>query len=146
MTEAMSDATGWWVLAGVLVAAELATGTFYLLMLAVSAAAAALAAHAGLGLTAQLVVASAVALLGTSAWYLHRKRTRSKRTPAEADRNVNLDIGEAVEVGAWDGQGRAQVHYRGAQWQARFIGSGTPAPGPHRIRSLNGNQLELDTL
>jgi len=29
-----SAATGWWIVAGVLVAAELATGTFYLLMLA----------------------------------------------------------------------------------------------------------------
>lgn len=29
----MSDATIWWVLTGVLVALELATGTFYLLML-----------------------------------------------------------------------------------------------------------------
>ena len=39
--------TVWWVVAGVLVAVELATGTFYLLMLALGAAAAALAAHAG---------------------------------------------------------------------------------------------------
>ena len=41
----LSGATGWWIVAGVLVAAELATGTFYLLMLALGAAAAALAAH-----------------------------------------------------------------------------------------------------
>ena len=40
-------ATGWWLLAGVLVAVELLTGTFYLLALALGAAAAALAAHAG---------------------------------------------------------------------------------------------------
>jgi membrane protein implicated in regulation of membrane protease activity len=32
-------ATAWWIVAGVLVAAELATGTFYLLMLAAGAAA-----------------------------------------------------------------------------------------------------------
>ena len=34
-----SASTGWWLAAGVLVAAELATGTFYLLMLALGAAA-----------------------------------------------------------------------------------------------------------
>ena len=41
----LSPATFWWVLAGVLVAAELATGTFYLLMIALGAAAAAIGAH-----------------------------------------------------------------------------------------------------
>ena len=35
--------TGWWVLAGLMVLAELLSGTFYLLMMAVGAAAAALA-------------------------------------------------------------------------------------------------------
>lgn len=140
----MNDATLWWVLAGVLVAAELATGTFYLLVLALAAASAALCAHAGLDFTLQLVVASVEALAGTSAWYLHRKRTRDSRPTAQADRNVNLDIGESVEVSHWDPQGRAQVSYRGAQWQARFAGSGAPKPGTHRIKSLNGNQLELE--
>ena len=41
--------TLWWVLAGVLVIAELLTGTFYLLMLALGSVAAAGAAHAGAG-------------------------------------------------------------------------------------------------
>jgi len=41
----------WWIATGVLIAVELATGTFYLLMLAVGAAAGAMAAHLGLGLT-----------------------------------------------------------------------------------------------
>ena len=39
----MNDSTVWWLVTGVLVAAELMTGTFYLLMLATGAAAAALA-------------------------------------------------------------------------------------------------------
>ncbi len=42
----MDDSTLWWLLTGALVALELITGTFYLLMLAIGAAAAALAAHA----------------------------------------------------------------------------------------------------
>ena len=45
-----SLATIWWVAAGVLVAVELATGSFYLLMLALGAAAAAIAAHLGFGI------------------------------------------------------------------------------------------------
>ena len=47
----MSDATMWFVLAGVLVALELMTGSFYLLMLGLGALAAALAALAGHGLS-----------------------------------------------------------------------------------------------
>ena len=38
-------ATGWWIAAGMLVAIELLTGTFYLLMLALGCVAAALAAQ-----------------------------------------------------------------------------------------------------
>jgi membrane protein implicated in regulation of membrane protease activity len=44
----MGDATMWWVLAGVLVALELLTGTFYLLMLSLGAVAAALVAMAAM--------------------------------------------------------------------------------------------------
>ncbi|HNN34802.1 MAG TPA: NfeD family protein, partial [Ottowia sp.] len=51
----MADSTVWWIAAGLLVAAELLTGTFYLLMLAIGGVAGALAAHAGLSLSAQLV-------------------------------------------------------------------------------------------
>lgn len=139
----MDDSTLWWVLAGVLVAAELSTGSFYLLVLALSAAAAALGAHAGLSFTLQLVVASVTALLGTSVWYQYRRRTRAERVPAQADRNVNLDVGETVQVQAWDAQGHCQVQYRGAQWRARYAGEGQPQPGVFRIKALNGNQLEL---
>ena len=56
----MSDSTVWWILAGLLVSAELLTGTFHLLMLAIGLAAGAVAAHANLSLTMQLVCAAAV--------------------------------------------------------------------------------------
>ncbi|MGQ9723753.1 MAG: NfeD family protein [Tepidimonas sp.] len=42
----MADSTLWWVLTGVAVVAELLSGTFFLLMLAVGGAAGAIAAHA----------------------------------------------------------------------------------------------------
>ncbi|MEK9804034.1 MAG: NfeD family protein, partial [Curvibacter sp.] len=50
----MADTTLWWLAAGILVAAELVTGTFYLLMLALGLGAGALAADAGLAGTVQL--------------------------------------------------------------------------------------------
>jgi len=50
----------WWIAAGVLVAAELTSGSFYLLMLAMGMSAGALAAHAGLGQPVQFIAAALV--------------------------------------------------------------------------------------
>ena len=54
----MEHSTLWWLMAGAAVVAELMTGTFYLLMLAIGLAAGALAAHLGMGMEAQLVAAA----------------------------------------------------------------------------------------
>lgn len=138
-----SSATLWWVAAGVLVAAELASGTFYLLMLAVGAAAGAVAAHTGLGTTAQMLVAAAVGGAAVMAWHVRRGRA-PKAMPASRNPDVNLDIGQSVQVDTWSADGLAQVQYRGAAWQARFIG-GTPAQGGrHVIRAVEGSCLLLD--
>lgn len=138
-----SDATLWWALTGVLVVAELLTGSFYLLMLAIGLAAGALAAHAGLSPAMQMVVAALVGGGATAAW--HRRRQRDpQRAPAEANRDVNLDIGERVRVESWQPGGRADVHHRGARWSARYAGSGEPEPGEYVIRGVEGNRLLLD--
>ncbi|RVT87721.1 NfeD family protein [Inhella crocodyli] len=139
----MQAATLWWILAGALVIAELTSGTFYLLMLALAASVGALSAHVGLGASTQIALAAVTGAVATSAWYLHRRRHRQEATDPQADRNVNLDIGDTVQVQQWDDQGRTQVQHRGAPWSARFVGTGTPQPGPHRIQSLSGNILEL---
>ena len=52
----MAESTLWWLATGAAVGIELVTGTFYLLMFAIGMAAAALAAHAGAGMTTQLVI------------------------------------------------------------------------------------------
>ena len=135
-------ATAWWLLAGVLVAVELLSGTFYLLALALGAAAAAIAAHAGAGFTGQLVTAALVGGGSTALWHYRRAR-QPRSAPAERKRDVNLDIGQTVRVEAWDDEGLAQVHYRGARWSARFGGTGPRKPGMHVIVALRGNQLEL---
>jgi len=132
----------WWLAAGVLVAAELATGTFYLLMLALGCAAGALAAHVGLGSTAQVVSAALLGAAFTAGW--HFKRARSPRSaPSERNRDVNIDIGQTLHVEAWGADGTARVPYRGAAWSVRFEGTGTPAPGEHVIVAVQGNQLRV---
>jgi membrane protein implicated in regulation of membrane protease activity len=138
-----SSATAWWVAAGVLVAAELTTGTFYLLMLALGAAAAAVAAHLGAAFSLQLVAAALVGGGAVAAWHVKRSREPA-RPAAQANRDVNLDIGGHVHVAAWSADGAARVTYRGAQWSARWAGSGSPQPGEHVIRAIDGSQLLLD--
>jgi membrane protein implicated in regulation of membrane protease activity len=139
----MNPATVWWLIAGGLVVIELLTGTFYLLMLAIGAAAAALAGHLGLGLTAQIVTA---ALLGGAAVVLwHQKRTgHTQSAPAQANSDVNLDIGQSVQVTHWGPDGRATVKYRGAEWQVRYLGRDTPSAGRYVIRAIEGSCLLLD--
>ena len=56
----MEYSTLWWLAAGVAVAAELLSGTFYLLMLALGMAAAGLAANLGAPAQAQMLVAAGV--------------------------------------------------------------------------------------
>lgn len=139
-----SLATWWWIVAGVLVAAELATGTFYLLMLALGAAAAALAAHAGLSGSLQIVTAALVGGIAVAAWRAKRQR-QPAALPASENRDVNLDIGERIEVTEWHADGTGHAMYRGARWAIRHQGAGAPVPGWHVIRSVEGNRLHVES-
>ena len=138
-----SSSTLWWIAAGVLVAAELTTGTFYLLMLALGAAAAALGAHAGLPVSLQIVAAAIVGGGSTFGWYVVRRRSRKISGPSEANPDVNIDVGQSLHVDAWNADGTARTHYRGASWAVRFAGEGVPAPGEHVIASVHGSELRV---
>ena len=135
--------SAWWLVAGALVVAELATGTFYLLMLALGATAGALAAHAGLPLTGQIATAAVLGGGAVVAWHLRRSR-QPGALPAQANPDVNLDVGGTVQVPHWEPDGSARIHYRGSAWDARHVGHGAPAPGLHVIRSVEGNRLLLE--
>ncbi|GAP37054.1 NfeD family protein [Piscinibacter sakaiensis] len=136
-----NPATLWWVAAGVLVAAELASGTFYLLMVAIGLVAGALAAHLGAGLAAQISAAALVGAATTVAWHLRRPARRAP--PISENQDVNLDVGEAVHVAAWGADGTARVAYRGSTWTARLAPGLEARPGPHRVRAVEGNWLVL---
>ncbi|MDT8997920.1 NfeD family protein [Paucibacter sp. APW11] len=135
--------TLWWMGCGALVAAELLSGTFYLLMLALGAAAGALAAHLGLSFSLQMLLAALVGGCATSLWHLKRIKTLRAQPPAQANPDVNLDIGQIVSVDTWSADGTARVLYRGAQWNVRFTGEDSPAPGRHIIRAVEGSCLLL---
>ena len=105
----LSNASVWWIAAGVAVAAELATGTFYLLMIALGLGAGALAAHFGSTQPIQLLVAA-------------RRRRRRDGALALAPRL-------ARRAGAADGAGpRRQPRHRRAR----------PRPGVGRATARRG--------
>lgn len=140
----MAESTLWWLATGGLVVAELLTGTFYLLMLALGFALAAVAAHLGWSLPQQLVVAAVVGGAAVVGWHMRQKKRRVQEPPAQANSNVNLDIGETVLVDAWNPDGTADVHYRGARWTAIHRQGVSPSPGLHRVAELVGNRLLVD--
>lgn len=141
----MEESTIWWLAAGAVVVAELLTGTFYLLMVALGLVAAALGAHAGLPVAFQIVAAAAVGGGAVVAWYQLKKR-RPGDPSARADRSVNLDVGETLLIESWNPDGTTTVKYRGAQWTAIHRPGITPATGMHRVAEVVGNRLLVDPL
>jgi membrane protein implicated in regulation of membrane protease activity len=135
----MTDWMNWMVGAGILVVAELFTGTFYLLMIAIGLAFGGIAALLGLNGPVQTLIAALVGLVATAV--LHRSRFgRPAKQSATRDQNVNLDIGGRVTVPGWH-DGRARVMYRGALWDVE-LGSGAIAEaGDFRIVEVQGNRL-----
>ena len=139
----MAQTTWWWVAAGIAVAVELGTGTFYLLMIAIGLVAGAVAAHAGLSAPMQLAAAALVGGAAVMAWHFKRLREPAA-APARANPDVNPDIGEIVHVDAWDDEGAASVFYRGARWTAQAADAAAREPGAHRIREVIGNRLVVE--
>lgn len=141
----MEESTIWWLLAGGMVVAELITGTFYLLMVALGLAAAALVAHAHLPLTGQIVTAAVVGGGAVVAWHF-AKRRRPGDPSARANRSVNLDVGETIVIDSWNADGTTTVKYRGATWTAIHRPGVTPSTGAHRVAELVGSRLLVDPL
>lgn len=139
----MDQSTFWWVLAGVAVAAEMATSTFYLLMLGLGLAAAALAASAGATLSVQIGLAAVVG--GGAVALLRWRRLKVNPAPdAQANPDVNMDIGQIVHITSWNADGSAQVHYRGANWTAIHRSGATPSTGEHRVAEVIGARLLVE--
>lgn len=136
----MANSTIWWLVAGLAVGAELITGTFYLLMLALGLVAAALAAHAGLPLTGQLVAAAIVGGGAVALWYAYRRRQPVGQSAA-GNSDVNMDIGQTVMVDHWNEDNTATVQYRGAQWTVVLAPGASRMTGPQRIKEVVGSRL-----
>ena len=94
----MNDVIGWFVLAFGLLIAELMTGTFYLLMVAIGSAVGGLVAVANGSLTLQLVIGAAVGIAATLILRRTRWGMRKLNGDTAENRDVILDIGQVVQV------------------------------------------------
>lgn len=149
----MSDSTVWWLLTAAAVALELLNGSFYLLMLGIGLAAAALAAHLGAGLALQLTAAALVGGGAVLFWSQRvRQRSGSGAGDSAASADLNLDIGQLVQVEHWNADGSASVRHRGAEWTVELDDAAAstdtdqaaqPAPGRYRIVAVRGSHLIL---
>ncbi len=135
----MSAQAIWLTLAGILIVAELLSGTFYLLVFGVACLAGASAAWLGFDLTVQLFVTAVVALLGAWAVTLLRKRLTEQAVPLEI---THPDIGKRVVVDAWLSATEVRVQYRGSFWQAE-LQEGTDVSLPLIIVATHNNSFIL---
>ena len=135
----MSGHLFWWVGVGVLVVAELLTGTFYLLMIALGFLAGALLQLAGFAPHVQVAAAAAVAIIAMIV--LRRSGLgRKQKRDTSANPDVNLDIGSTVTVVAWH-DGRARVQYRGADWDVELATGERDDAHEYQVSAVRGNSL-----
>ena len=135
----MDVALAWAIAALVLVIAELLSGTFYLLMLAVAAFGAAAVAYFGQPFPTQCVVAVVIAAIGCYGVHVYRARTLGMRMPP-------IDAGMPASFESWLDAGArlARVRYRGASWEARVEGSESLEPGATVfVLATDGNTLKV---
>lgn len=127
----------WFLLALILIGLEMATGTFYLLMIAIAMAAGGLAALLGAGISWQLVLCALMVVAGT----VILRRWKSSRPRETTD--AGLDIGQPVKVLKWNDDGTARVQYRGAEWDATAESAEAPHDGLFYIKAVRGSSLVL---
>lgn len=143
----MSIETLWFVLAGVLLASEMLTGTFYLLMLGAGALAGALCSRLGAPLSLQIVIASLIGLSACFAVWQMRGRRQAHASQDNSNPLGQLDVGETVTVTHWNVDGVCEVKHRGAMWAA--VPSHGDAPrvtGLHRIVAVDGVRLVIESV
>jgi membrane protein implicated in regulation of membrane protease activity len=130
----------WFGLAVLALIGEVATGTFYLLLVAVGMAAGGIAAMLAISLELQLAVCGVVAVVAL----LVLRRTgilKKREIDAASNADVNMDVGQIVTVTDWSGGNTSRVFYRGASWQVELAPGCQAAPGEYVITSVRGSQF-----
>ena len=133
----MASYVYWFLLALVLLGLEMATGTFYLLILSIALAVGGGAALLGFGMPAQLAWAALAGVAGT----IVLRRWKGTRTGDAAGQN--LDAGLPVKVLAWHDDGTARVFFRGAEWDAELDAPDSAREGTFYVKAMRGSVIIL---
>jgi membrane protein implicated in regulation of membrane protease activity len=139
----------WMISAGALLALEMFSGSFYLLMIGIGFVFGGLTALGGGGFALQFAIAGIVGMLATFLLWKLRGRRRSRADMLADDGEPSLDIGQALHVDSWRAEGGiyvARASYRGAEWDIELRPGSMPAAGHCVIREIRGNRLIVDRL
>jgi membrane protein implicated in regulation of membrane protease activity len=127
----------WWIVAALLIGAELLTGTFYLLAIGIAAGLGGVAAWLGADAPMQFAVAGVLGVVLTMV--AHRWRLAHATPPPQP----GLDIGQSVQVLHWNDDGTARVAYRGSEWDAEAAKPDGARPETMYIVATRANVLVL---
>lgn len=125
----------WFLLALLLLALEMATGTFYLLVVSVAMAVAGLAAMFSVNMAGQLLLCALTVIAGNVVL-----RRWKKNQVLESN---SLDVGQPVHILTWHENGAARVMYRGTEWDAQCESADLPHDGIFYIKEMHGSNLLL---
>ncbi len=127
----------WFLLALILLAVEMSTGTFYLLVLSLAMAVGGIAALFGMEFSVQLALSALAGVIGI----VILRRWKGGHV-ADAT-SQNLDIGQTVRVLSWNNDGTARVFFRGTEWDAELDTPDAPHEGALYIKEMRASILIL---
>ena len=129
----------WLIIGLALIIAEIASGTFYILVLGLTALVAAALAWYGASFMMQVIVAATIGILGCIALTIVRRR-------AAVPVMRGLDEGQVVKLDTWisRGEGLVKVRYRDTLWDARIVDGTDGEPGDvFFIVATRGSTLDI---
>jgi membrane protein implicated in regulation of membrane protease activity len=135
----MTATVTWFVIALVVLGMELATGTFYMLVLSAALAVGGLSAWAGMNETFQVVSAALAGIAGV----LALRAWKARQKPSAPEVNQHLDIGQLVQVESVHEDGSLRVHHRGSLWEAELASAEVNRDQPLYIVDQRGSTLIL---
>ncbi|MEQ1812859.1 MAG: NfeD family protein [Candidatus Nitrotoga sp.] len=129
----------WFLLALGLLAMEMLTGTFYMLILSVAVGMGGLAALLGWDMPIQIACSVITGIIGV----MVVRKMKGASTVKSGDQN--LDVGQTVRLITWNNDGTARVHFRGAEWDAELedFNPEMAQPAALYIKSVHGSSLVL---
>lgn len=133
----MANYIYWFLLALILLGLEMASGTFYLLVLAIAMIVGGITALLSDSLSWQLTLCALTMIFGT----LILRRWKTAQVSDSA--STSLDIGQSVQILTWHENGSARVLYRGAEWDAELEAADMPREGMFFIKAVHGSTLVL---